>query len=226
MYPAGRESSVDEVKQNIVKMWNDEKYYYNYTKSGNVDYISSETVFATDEAKALFEYVTNGDTNFFTQSFYCYTDTVTIRFSRVINGFTTDETILLRVELGGNTEIEVRGDKFDSDELEAVPDLGGVIAEIENNLPDPTHIDTSGMTFSHAFVKAKFKKADGEIWGVIRINMFYKNGVGYMEDDMYYLYDSSGNGRIVERDELRAVIGDDSIIEKFEYGQIFYPDPV
>lgn len=80
-----------------------------------------------------------------------------------------------------------------------------------------------GMSFSHSNASGVYRMVDGKAYGIIRVMWYYKYpdiSNAYQKDDMYYLYDENGNGKIVERDELREVIGDDYFIQRFSYDSI------
>ena len=101
----------------------------------------------------------------------------------------------------------------------------------------PPHTDLSEyMTFKYLRGQGFYRKVEGEVYGIVRLqwhyscfrqwedNIYYD---GYVMDDCYYLYDSEGNGRIMEREELREVIGDDrSIIFRFPYNDRMWPPEV
>ena len=103
--------------------------------------------------------------------------------------------------------------------------------------PAITIKDVSGfvsrdMEFNYSRAEGFYRKVDDKIYGIIRIRwlysspidedqMSYYEGRGYVADDCYYLYDSEGNGSIVEREELRAIIGNDySVLLRFEYNTV------
>ena len=86
----------------------------------------------------------------------------------------------------------------------------------------PPHIEvTSGMELAYSNASGIYRNIGGKVYGIIRVMWYYrslkyKNGL--LPDDMYYLYDENGNGSIIEREELKSIIGDDSFIQRFPYG--------
>ena len=222
-YPAKEGDTIEQVKGNIRAFVNDE----NYSLEINTDteYVSPEMLFESEEAAAI-RYLTSPESgNAFLQYLSVNSDRYTVRYERMINGFCTNEYIILTVYSDGSVKTEYGEEGYTESDLEKIPDLCYAIKAIENDVPDPTHIDTVGFSLSGFRVTGKYIKRDGRVWGVVRIKWIYNNDrewSEYLEDDMYYLYDSEGNGRIVERDELRAVIGDDDIILDFKYGTPLY----
>ena len=88
----------------------------------------------------------------------------------------------------------------------------------------PPHVDvTSEMHFSHSSAAGVYRKVNGKVYGIIRVMWYYGiDGIenAYQKDDMYVLYDENGNGKIVEREELKNIIGNDYFIQKFSYDAI------
>lgn len=224
-YPARIGSTIDEVKQNIIALSKDDTY--TDKRVDRADYIDPEKLFESEKARELCELVSRDSYgNLFNQTLYAYVGRTVVSYDRIINGFMTNERIVLTVYGDGSATVEHVGDIFSESDLKKLPDLSEVMGSIVENTPAPPHIDANGMSFKHLSVIGKYRKVDGEVWGVVRLRWQYKESgygaeSGIMDDDMYYLYDSRGNGRIVERDELREVIGDDIMILDFEYGELY-----
>ena len=221
-YPASRTSTIAEVKSNIVELANKEDNWR--VSDGGYDFITLDDVFISDAANEIRSYVEPSETNVFVYSLYIKTDRVIAEFTRIINGFTTDEYICINGYTGENGNVVRWGESYTVEDLATLPDIGKALEDMNLSELKPSHIEiVDGMYFKFVRARGFYRKVDGRVYGIICVIWNYtfpEYTNGYIRDDCYYLYDENGNGSIVQRDELREVIGDDSIIASFSYDQI------
>lgn len=228
-YPASRDSTIDEVKANIIQCLEMGLGY----RSG-VDYVTAEDLFVSDEAKRFQAYLKPSESNLFAHILYPAQDPPTAYYRRIVNGFPTNESYYF----DGSTFNEEnnawnRFASFTAEDLAQIPDIGEAMANLDLSKLKPPHTKiTRDMEFNYSKAEGFYRKVDDKIYGIIRIRwlysspidedqMSYYEGRGYVADDCYYLYDSEGNGSIVEREELRAIIGNDySVLLRFEYNTV------
>lgn len=214
-FPASRDSTIEEVKENILKQADDPD---NWLVSRNqYDYVTADDIFTSEESRQIREYLSPDSKNVFSQQIWVYPDKIVARYDRRINGFYTGEGIVI-----DDGVVEKTGGYTD-EELSRVPDIAQVMEEMNPKELQPPHVELEdGMELVSISGKGVYRKVDGKVYGIIRVVWKYaysetKNC--YIQDDCYYLYDADGNGRIVEREELRQIIGDDTIIANFSYGK-------
>lgn len=220
LYPIWRENTLEQAKENILEYAAEDDVLIGSTIC---DYVTVGDVFISTEGKEIQEYVAPSSTNVFMQEISIRDDRIIARYTRIINGFLTDEEIAINGYTGENGNVLRRGNQYTADDLEKIPDIGEALANMKLSELKPTHIEIAdGMNFSHSNATGVYRKANGKVYGIIRVMWYYKYPdfrSAYQMDDMYYLYDSDGNGSIVERDELKAVIGDDNFIQSFSYDE-------
>jgi hypothetical protein len=220
-YPAGYNSTVDEVKANIGSLDTTSSYLDGYK------YLSSADLFSSEESKAIQAYVDPASSNVFA---HCILIGKTVGYTRLINGFPTEETFSVHMR---EIDSVSKGDKsYTPEDLSRVPHIGEALANMDLLSLKPPHIEiVEGMELHYAAAQGFYRKVDGKVYGIIRIIWYYKSydEFGYLlytGDDCYYLYDDSGNGSVLERDELRSIIGNDgAIVKTFGYqaahGELF-----
>ena len=241
-YPARLGDTVQTVKQRIIdtialhKASETTPYTpaFNFNRS-NPSYVTAEQIFTSEARKQLLEYVSPSENNVFYYDLNVgYGKYLDMTFYRIIHGCETYEEIYM-----GKSEIVYKSDAtkdpnfndiydtYTPEQLQNVPDISYVINNLDLSALTPPHITLDeNTTFRSCKAKGWYRCVNGKVYGIIRIywQYDYENGTdpkGYIRDDMYYLYDSDGNGRIVERDELRAVIGNDKIYN-FDYELLYY----
>ena len=218
-YPASRNSTIAEVKSNILELAKEEGN--RHISTARYDYITADDVFLSDDAKEAKAYLEPSETNVFIYYLSIGNERVIAEYTRIINGFRTDERIIINGYNGENGNVSRRGETYTEDDLAKIPNIGETLANMNLSELDPPHIEiTEEMLLIYANASGVYRKVDGRVYGIIRVMWNYKytdSTNTYQKDDMYYLCDENGNESIVERDELRAVIGDDSFIQRFRY---------
>ena len=225
-YPVGYDSTVAEAKERILSRVASEGY------ANDCHYVTAEDIFVSDEQKELRAYLEPGENDTFSYYIRIREDRVIATYTRLINGFATNEKITLNSYEGENGNVIRYGESFSPEDLAKIPNIGEAMAGLNLSELQPPHIELKeGMEFRYSRAQGFYRKVDGKVYGIIRIMWYYRTQSirgedniyfgGYVMDDCYYLYDSEGNGSIVERDELRQVIVDDySILRKFEYNTV------
>ena len=145
----------------------------------------------------------------------------TVRYCRLINGFMTTEQILVTEDA-----VVHEGEVFTQEDLMALPDIGGVMAALDLDALTPPHMgyyEQMDVRLWQKGATGKYIKVDGNVYGVIKVTwQFLANGVydttcSYY-DALYYLFSADGSYSVVEREELRQLVGEDPLILDPEYG--------
>lgn len=215
-FPFRRGSTVSQVRRNILNMEKADPQWY---KNNLCDYISVESIFDSENARLARTKVMPDQHNSFLQKLTISSGVVTVEYTRLINGFPTEERIVVTKYTDYPATVS-QYKIYDPEDLLSVPDLGVGMSELDLSGIEPPHVTfPKNLNFQYCQATGYYRKVNGQIYGIIRIVWAYGNGGGLYRDDCYYLYDSIGKGRIVERDELREIIGGDRLILDFEYGQ-------
>ena len=225
-YPVGHNSTVSEAKESILAIVASKQY------ANDCHYVSAEDIFVSDEQKELKSYLEPSENNTFSYYIRIQEDRVIATYTRVINGFATNEKITLNSYEGENGNVIRYGESFSPDDLAKIPDIGEAMANLNLSELQPPHTELKeNMEFKYSRAQGFYRMVDGKVYGIIRVRWCYYVDArrendklyfsGHVMDDCYYLYDEEGNGSIVERDELRQVIGGDySVLLKFEYNTV------
>lgn len=231
-YPVGFDTTLAEAKENINTMIQNGDVI---TSSG--DYVTAEDVFITEPSQVIRELVAPSPSNVFMQEIVVRhdEDRVIASYTRVINGFLTNEIIHINDFTGENGSFHFHDARFTEEELTKMPDIGEALAQLELREMEPPRLQSvEGKKLKYVQATGVYRKVSGKVYGIVRIIWYYTYsdpegtyGIeGYLCDDCYYLYDAQGNGRIVDRDELRRVIGYDSIIAGFSYNSVLLPPAI
>ncbi len=220
-YPAEPGFTISEVKekllylmQNKLTLPDDRTIILNM----NPDYITAENVFFTDESKLIKEYLEPSENNVFTQEIYHSSIYSRVYYQRIINGFVTEEEIIVDIDSG---TVKITEEAYSDSDLERLPDIGKLLAEIDLTQFQPPHTKLNeNLIYRCTVANGTYRKgADGKVYGIVRIVWYYSRGRQRLRDDCYFVYDSTGNGSVLERDELKKLIGNDGFILDFEYNR-------
>lgn len=211
--PASYGDTVEDVKQKILQEIDDDTLLV-------YDYVTADDIFITEEQKEILNYIAPDDINVFCHQIgFNFNKAIYISCSRIINGVETRETISVSNKRGYISRSE---EIFTEQQLKNIPNVGMVLAQLDLAALVPPNITLDERTTLRGCEAIGwYRNIDGNIYGIVRIYWVY-NYDGDAErmnikDDMYYLYDSGGNARIVDREELKAVIGEDGNIMSFKY---------
>ena len=203
-YPASAGSTAGEVKENILKK--------DSGRGGK--YITAEDIFTEEGSEELKEYLSIESGNVFLQ-YLQDVDHPSIKYTRVVNGFLTDEVITV-----GDT-VTTKGSAYTPEDLTAMPDIGQALGQLDLAELVPPHVEvTEDMILRYATATGTYRKVGNALYGIVKVVWFYGHTEEinrFVLDDCYFLYDAGCNGRVVGREELRAIIGDDTLIAEFSY---------
>ena len=179
-----------------------------------------ETDFNAEGSKEIFEYVKPFENGYFAQREFSVDST---RFVRIINGFFTNESFYLTTS--PYEQNEDSGVRFTEEDIKNAPDIGRFIANLDYDSLKPPHTENADeLELGSRRVSGKYVKNGDAVYGVVRIYWtLWCNDDEYVEDDAYYVVNPDSSATLYERDELKALIGDDGIIRKFNYNE---PIPV
>lgn len=218
-FPVSHGSTLEEAKANIVAMAQANGSIYVSEHSG--DYLTAEDVFHSAEGEQARAYLEPSESNVFMQKIDILPDRIVATYTRLINGFVTDETVTVNGYTGEDGNVSRRGEAYNAGDLSSIPNIGEALENLNLSELKPPHTEIAdGMYLKYSKAIGVYRKVDGEVYGIVRVTWCYTcPGVtnGYRMDDCYYLYDENGNGSTVERDELRALLGDDPLIPWFSY---------
>lgn len=223
LYPVGHDTTLAEAKTNIIELSLKTENESMFVSHLPCDYITAEDIFISDEGREARDYIKPSDMCVFMQQLYIREDRIIAEYTRVINGFLTDERITINGYTGENGNVLRNGQVYTAEDLAKIPNIGEAIAAMDLSKLTPPHTEIkNGMSLQYSIATGVYRKAGSKIYGIVRVLWYYTYpGImyGYVRDDCYYLYDQEGNGSIVERNELRRLIGNDPIIASFAYGR-------
>ena len=221
LYPVGFDTTLDKAKSNIKELAqksNDESMFVSDTPC---DYITVDDIFVSNEGKQIKNYLEPSELSVFMQEIYPREDRVVATYTRVINGFVTEEMVTINGYTGENGTVSQSDIRYNETDLAQIPNIGEALASMDLSELKPSHIEiVDGMNFKYSSAMGVYRKVEDKVYGIVRIIWYYTHpeiSNGYIMDDCYYLYDQDGNGSIVERDELKELIGNDYIIARFTY---------
>ncbi len=218
-FPAIRNSTVDEVKANIIAFANNEDNWCVSVKG--YDYVTADDVFITEQGKTIRAYVQPNGASVFMHVITPGKERTIAQYTRLINGFVTDEIIWLNGMNGENGNVVKSGAEYTAEDLAQAPDIGQAIAGLDISGMKPPHmIITKDMHFGYVYAEGTYRKVLGKVYGVVRVTWRYNYTDitnAYKCDDMYYLYHENGRGHVVSRFRLRLMLGNDAFIHNYSY---------
>ena len=149
-----------------------------------------------------------------------------VRYFRVIHGFFTREEIEIDYKTG---EVYYSGEPFTQQDIDNLPDLSVFLSQLDLTTLDTGHLTpevAANLQVNFCRTTAWYTKYNGQAYGVVKVHWQYieidiaPDVQGYPDryyDDLYYLFSTDGEVKVVSREELREYIGDDGEIESFEY---------
>lgn len=176
----------------------------------------------TLEAQAVLSYVKPFENGIFAH----YVNGNNLQYFRVIHGFFTREEIAINMDTG---EVMHSGEAFTQQEIDALPALSEFIERLDLSTLETGHLTSevaANLEVNFCRTTAWYTKYNGQAYGIVKVHWQYKeiditpNVQLYADlfyDDLYYLFSTDGEVKVVSREELREYIGDDGEIESFEY---------
>ncbi len=203
-FPVKRTQTLEEAKASIRAYSNDHPYQR----------VSTLADFSSDAAKKAIAYVKPFVNGAFRQDVLYEKQLIYIR---TINGFDTGETIHLNGETG---EVTYSNERYTTEDLQEIPDIGTLIGQLEDEPLIPPHLDTQGLTQMGAQITGWYRKADGKVYGIVKVEWVYTEKPTFQalqyRDTAYYLATSDGTYRSIEPDELLGIIGEDRRVVEYK----------
>lgn len=223
LYPVSFDTTLDKAKSNIKELAQKSSDESMFVSDTPCDYITVDDIFVSDEGKQIKNYLEPSELSVFMQEIYSREDRVVATYTRVINGFVTEEMVTINGYTGENGNVSQSDTRYAETDLTKIPNIGEALANMNLSELKPSHIViVDGMNFKYSSAMGVYRKVGEKVYGIIRVMWYYtypERTNGYIMDDCYYLYDQDGNGSIVERDELKELIGEDNIIARFSYNK-------
>ncbi len=142
-------------------------------------------------------------------------------YRRYINGCPTNEW----VAIDRDTEAVYRSDfRFETADMEGLPDLGAYIAALDLASFLPEHTDPTGKQLLHLSAVGWYEKTATGVYSVVKLQWRYcAEGDCYRQciDETFLLLDADG-AHTVSREELVSLIGANPNISFEKYGAEFY----
>lgn len=163
----------------------------------------------------VFDYVKPFDNGVFAQE---YDDAGCVEYTRLINGFHTTE----RITVYGGTVYRY-GEAFTQEDLSALPNLGGFIAELNLEHIQQPNADLyrdKQVSLLRQGAAGLYAKVDGTVYGIVKVTWryvqsgIYDTTIPEFYDTLYYLVDADGTIHLTSWEELRKLIGDDPFLAK------------
>ena len=220
-YPVAYGDTIEVAKENI-KRFAAEWEVGVFLSEADCNYKTETDVFLSKEAETVKDYVTPDGTNVFMQEIHVTEDRVIAVYTRIINGFATEERITLNGYSGENGNVKSTV-AYSADDILSIPDVSEALEKLDLSKLTPPHTEiTDYLELKYCQAKGYYRRSESQdkTYGIIRIVWYYhysKYQGSILRDDCYYLYDNEGNGIVCEREELRNIIGEDSLILDFEY---------
>lgn len=172
-------------------------------------------IFDYTEARTVIEYCKPFENGIFSQKAYVQNGSA-IFFERFIYGFATNEMIRISETAG---DVTYYGEKFTEEEIEKLPNIADFFENTDIDSLSPMHTDiTDKLTVSKPMIAGKYIKHDGKIYSVARIGWKIEDDRNwYCNDNTYFLIAEDGSATLIEREELRTLVGNDDFITSFKY---------
>ncbi|MBQ9116138.1 MAG: hypothetical protein IJY04_03855 [Clostridia bacterium] len=128
-YPAEPGSTLSEVKEKLLYLLQSELTFQDRIAIVNQkhDYITADDVFFTEEGKRIKEYLEPSEKHVFKQSIWYSATNLYVNYNRIINGFVTEE----KITVWEDGTVTRTGEAYGEADLERLPDIGGLLAELE-----------------------------------------------------------------------------------------------
>ncbi len=182
-----------------------------------LDRVLYSEIFNYDEAKSVLEYCKPFENGVFAQEAYVQNGSA-IFFERYIYGFATNEMIRISETVG---DVTYYGEAFTEDEIEKLPNIADFFDNYDISSFSPEHTEiTAKHTVGEPKISGNYIKYNGTVYSVARVAWkIVDDRNWYCNDDTYFLISEDGSARVIDREELRALTGDDEFITSFEYNE-------
>ncbi|MBO5768120.1 MAG: hypothetical protein J6R45_03225 [Clostridia bacterium] len=181
-----------------------------------LDRVLYSDIFNSDAAKAVLEYCTPFKNGIFAQDAVVHNSSA-IFFERYIYGFPTNEVIRIRES---DENATYYGERFTEEEIERLPNIANFFERTDIYSLSPMHTDIGDKhTVSKPMLSGNYVKLGGKIYSIARIAWkIVDDRNWYCLDDSYFLISEDGSATLIEREDLRAIVGDE-FVTSFKYNE-------
>ncbi len=170
--------------------------------------------FKTDGAKEVISFVKPFDNGVFVP----VNNFSGLKYHRYIGGCPTNEWIMIE-DL--NTESVIRSEyRFEDRDFEDLPDIAAYIGSLDLTALTPRHTDTKGKRLLTSSAVGWYEKTENDVYSIVKLSWRYCNEDNSLEqcyDETFILLEKEG-ARVVSRDELITLIGNNNNIYSGKYG--------
>ena len=214
-FPIMRGDTLEQAKENV-------RYLISQSYRKPLDRVLTSDVFSFPEAQEVIAHCKPFENGLYSQGAFVNNGS-TVFFERFLYGFSTNE--MIRISETDNN-VTYYGEKFTDNELATLPNIATFFENTDISSMSPAHTDIPiGATVSDPMLSGKYIKKSGQVYCVARVawRITPEHKEFYYLDDSYFLIAEDGKHKLIDREELRTLTGDDEFITVFEYGNPIYP---
>ncbi len=154
-----------------------------------------------------------------------------ITFTKYLNGFETSDCFNIFLGADGNAVLQKpKLDIITKEDAANAPLIAPLLRALDPSGITPPHTHASEtMEITRFSAEGWYDKAypDGELRALIKLSWYLSDGRTLYLDDLYFLVNSDGSLLPLEREELKAMIGNDKHLENAEYNvPLFHLGPM
>ncbi len=141
-----------------------------------------------------------------------------LKYRRYIGGCPTNEWLM--IEDFDVEEVSRSEHRFTDADFLNLPDIAAYIESLDLSTVTPQHTDTKGKTLLFRSAIGWYEKTEDVVYSIVKISWRYSKEGEYNEqyyDETFVLLEESG-ARIVSREELTRLIGENTNMYYGEYG--------
>jgi len=173
--------------------------------------------FQSEAAKEVMDYVKPFENGVFVP----YGNSYAYGVRRYINGCPTNEWIQINME---NETITASDHRFEAADFANLPDLAAYVTSLDLSQIAPQHTDPNEKKLIYNSAMGWYEKTENGIYAIVRIAWRYfaeEDWLVEYYDETFILLDETGD-RVVSREELIELIGENRNISGKEYGVGIY----
>ncbi len=141
-----------------------------------------------------------------------------MQYRRYIGGCPTNEYIIIDTNTEAVRYSEMR---FDDEDFKALPDIAAYIGSIDLSSVQPQNTDTDGKKLLFNSANGWYEKTESGVYAIVKISWLYveenDSFIRYMDESFILL--EKERARLISREELIALIGENRNIYTGEYGK-------
>ncbi len=198
-------------------------------KYGSLDALPERTryEYKTDAAKAAMAYIKPFENGIFVPESVWYPYGYPYRiYRRYIDGCPTNEYVTIKLERDPinptlkKEVVKTSSVRFESKDFKNLPSISMYIKSLDLSKIAPQHIDTEGKKLYGVTAVGWYEKTEDGVYTIVKLAWRYTNEKerhSLYYDEMFILLENGGD-RMISREELIELIGDNPNISKVEYG--------